>query len=91
MYPSAILSVVGEFKPRVTGRARVVRSGEGVAIEPPVPVEVEVPTPVPTKSLAGEIEHAIRAALTFRARVVLVPDSEFGDAGYKTRLTVRRS
>ena len=91
VYPSAILSVVGEFKPRVTGRARVVRSGEGVAIEPPVPVEVEVPTPVPTKSLAGEIEHAIRAALTFRARVVLVPDSEFGDAGYKTRLTVRRS
>ena len=91
VYPSAILSVVGEFKPRVTGRARVVRTGDGVGIEPPVPVEVEVPTPVPTKSLAGEIEHAIRAALTFRARVVLVPDSEFGDAGYKTRLTVRRS
>jgi hypothetical protein len=25
----------------------------------------------------------------FRSRVELVPESEFGEAGYKTRLTVR--
>jgi len=103
VYPSAILSVVAEFKPRVTGRARVVTSGDGVGLEPPVPVEVEVPAlPLPRRaggtsppsgeaSLASDIEHAIRAALTFRARVVLVPESDFGDAGYKTRLRVRRS
>ena len=92
VYPSAILSVVGEFKPRVTGRARVVRPSEGVGVEPPVPIEVEVPLPLGSEEpLASEIEHAIRAALTFRAQVTLVPEPEFGDAGYKTRLTVRRS
>jgi len=92
VYPSAILSVVGGFKPRVTGRARVVRTGDGVRIQPPVPVEVEVPASAGgEESLAFDIEHAIRVALTFRARVLLVPESEFGDADYKTRLTVRRS
>jgi hypothetical protein len=67
-----------------------VRSEAGVGVEPPVPVEVEVGGGRSTDTtLAGEIEHAIRAALTFRARVLLVPESEFGDAGYKTRLTRR--
>src|SRR5438067_13620986 len=43
-------------------------------------------------SLFGECRHqqAIRARLTFRASVSLVPEAEFGDAGYKTRLTLRR-
>jgi phenylacetate-CoA ligase len=92
VYPSAILAVVAEFKPRVTGRARVVRRGDGVGVEPPVPIEVEVGGgPSIDAVLAGEIEHAIRAALIFRASVRLVPESEFGDAGYKTRLTVRRT
>ncbi len=75
----------------MTGRARVVRGGEGVAVEPPVPVEVEVPAgTVDDARLAGELEHAIHAHLTFRARVQLVPEAEFGDSAYKTRLTVQR-
>ncbi|HKA66705.1 MAG TPA: hypothetical protein VKG03_02235, partial [Solirubrobacterales bacterium] len=37
VYPTAILAVVGRFRPAVTGRARVVRSGDGVSVEPPVP------------------------------------------------------
>ena len=89
VYPSAILAVVGGFKPRVTGRARVVRNGEGVSVEPPVPVEIEVPTGGDER-LGAELEQAIRARLTFRASVSLVPEAEFGDAGYKTRLTLRR-
>jgi phenylacetate-CoA ligase len=90
VYPSAIVALVAEHRPRVTGRARVVR-GEGVAVEPPVPVEVEVPAEtVDDARLAGELEHAIHTRLTFRAQVRLVPEAEFGDSAYKTRLTVQR-
>ncbi len=91
VYPSAILSVVGRFRPRVTGRARVVREGTDVSVQPPVPIEVEVPAgPAADPRLAEEIDAAIRASLTFRAHVELVPESEFGESGYKTRLTVKR-
>jgi phenylacetate-CoA ligase len=91
VYPTAILAVVGDFRPRVTGRARVVRQGTGVSVEPPVPIEVEIPDHATVASdLAVEIETAVRARLTFRARVHLVPESKFGDSGYKTRLTVSR-
>jgi len=74
----------------VTGRARVVRPEGTVSIEPPVPVEVEVPVEVADADLAGELEAAIRGRLTFRARVVLVPEVAFGETGWKTRLTVTR-
>ncbi len=88
VYPSAILAVVGEFRPRVTGRARVVRPPGRVALEPPVPVQVEVPEAGTAAGLAAELEAAIRARLTFRARVELVPEAAFGASGYKTALTV---
>src|SRR5215467_1930040 len=91
VYPTAILSVVGDFRPRVTGRARVVRNGTEVSIEPPIPVEVEVTEHHTADSaLVAELENAIHSRLTFRSRVVLVPESDFGEAAYKTRLTVRR-
>ena len=91
VYPSAILAVVGEFRPRVTGRARVLREGRAVSIEPPVPVEIEVPAgPATDPGLAAEIERAVRARLSFRCRVELVPEAAFGDSGYKTPLSVRR-
>lgn len=87
VYPSAVLDVVGGFRPRVTGRARLVRAGEEVSVEPPVPLEVEVPAGAEDAALAAEIETAVRAKLTFRAQVQLVPEGAFGDAAYKTRLT----
>ncbi len=91
VYPAAILSVVGDFRPRVTGRARVVREGPETSIEPPIPVEVEVTERHESDTaLVAEIENAIHAKLMFRSKVVLVPESEFGEAGYKTKLTVRR-
>ena len=52
-------------------------------------VEVEVPEEADA-GLAAELEAAIRARLTFRARVVPVPEAAFGESAYKTRLTVTR-
>ena len=91
IYPSAILAVVGDFRPRVTGRARVVRTGPETSIEPPIPVEVEVaPSHESDATLITEIQDAIHSRLLFRSRVTLVPEDDFGEAGYKTRLTVRK-
>ena len=92
VYPSAVLAIVGDFRPRVTGRARVVREGHETTIVPPVPVEVEVPDGLETDpALVAEIDNAIHAKLLFRSVVTLVPESSFEDSGYKTRLTVTRS
>ena len=91
VYPTAILAIVSGFRPRVTGRARVIRKGESVTVDPPVPIEVEIPDHATVGSdLALEIETAVRSQLTFRCEVELVPESKFGDSGYKTRLTVSR-
>ncbi len=91
VYPSAILSIVGEFRPRLTGRARVVRRGSETSIEPPIPVEVEVRDGHHIDpSLVSDVENAIHARLLFRSQVTLVPEADFGEAGYKTKLTVKR-
>jgi phenylacetate-CoA ligase len=91
VYPAAILSVVGDYRPRVTGRARVVRKKGEVSVTPPVPIEVEVPDGHDLDSkLAGELADAIHTKLVFRSQIILVPEAEFGEAGYKTKLTVSR-
>jgi phenylacetate-CoA ligase len=91
VYPAAILTVVGEFRPRVTGRARVVRHGSDVSVQPPVPIEIEIPGPgANDPALAAEIEEAVHNRLTFRCKVDLIPESAFGESGYKTNLTVKR-
>jgi phenylacetate-CoA ligase len=91
VYPSAILAVVGEFRPLVTGRARVVRRDSGVSVQPPVPVEVEIPASSTSDgALAAAIEDAVHTRLTFRCKVELIPEHAFGESGYKTNLTVKR-
>ena len=40
-------------------------------------------------ALVTAIENAIHAKLMFRSKVALVPESDFGEAGYKTKLTVQ--
>ena len=91
VYPTAILSVVGGYRPRVTGRARVVRKRGEVSVTPPVPIEVEVADGHESDpELVAELVEAIHTKLVFRSQVTLVPEAEFGDAGYKTRLTVSR-
>ena len=92
VYPAAILSVVGDYRPRVTGRARVVRQAGVVSVTPPVPIEVEVPDGHESDpNLVDELTAAIHTKLVFRSHVTLVPETEFGEAGYKTKLTVSRS
>jgi phenylacetate-CoA ligase len=92
VYPTAVLAVVGDFRPRVTGRARVIRPNGDVSVTPPVPIEVEVPAgSVSDAELVAEITEAIHSKLTFRSQITLVPEAEFGEVGYKTRLTVDRS
>jgi len=82
---------VGRFRPRVTGRARVVRKTADVSVTPPVPVEVEVADGQEADGkLRAEIEEAIHSTLIFRAHVDLIPEHAFGESGYKTRLTVNR-
>jgi len=91
VYPTAILAIVGDFRPRVTGRARVIRKGGATSIEPPVPVEVEVTERHESDAaLVTAIENAIHSRLMFRSKVELVPESDFGGAGYKTKLTVQK-
>jgi phenylacetate-CoA ligase len=91
VYPSAILAVVGDFRPRVTGRARVVRRDSAVSVQPPVPVEVEVPvSSLADAQLVAAIEEAVHTRLTFRCKVELIPEESFGASGYKTNLTVKR-
>src|SRR5256712_3281174 len=91
VYPSAILAVVGRFRPRVTGRARVVRKTTEVSVTPPVPVEVEVVDGHDADAkLRAAIEDAIHSTLIFRAKVDLIPEHTFGESGYKTKLTVKR-
>jgi phenylacetate-CoA ligase len=90
VYPTAILALIGEFRPRVTGRARVVREGNQVSVEPPIPIEVEVPDAESLDpALGAQLEEAIRAKLTFRAKVELITEHAFGESAYKTRLTRR--
>lgn len=91
VYPSPIQAIVAEFKPAVTGRIRVVLPSEGVSIVPPVPLQVEVgDLPAEPATLADRINDAVRSRLVFRCDVEFVAQTEFGDAGYKTRSTVRR-
>lgn len=91
VYPTAILSVVADFRPRVTGRARVVRPAHDTTIDPPVPIEVEVAERHQSdESLTADIENAIHSKLLFRSKVTLVPESDFGESSYKTRLSVTR-
>jgi len=90
VYPSAVQEVAALFKPWVSGRSRIVLTTEGVTVNPPVAVEVELGSEAAPDGLAGRIESEIRDRLTFRARVVLVDDGSFGEAGYKTRALIRR-
>lgn len=90
VYPSAVQAVIGEYRPAVTGRVRIVLEGDGVSVPAPVLVQAEVPdTSSPTPDLADRVSTAIRSRLMFRAKVEFVAQSVFGDSGYKTKPIVR--
>lgn len=87
VFPAAISDVAAEFLPHLTGRARaVIPADSGVSVDPPIKVEVEIPDgSSPTPELADKVAARIRSKLVFRANVLFVPQSDFGEAGYKTR------
>jgi phenylacetate-CoA ligase len=91
VHPSAVQSVVSTFRPAVTGRSRVVLTGNAISVEPPVTVEVEIPETASEEDpdLTEKIHHAIRSKLIFTPDVRLVAESSFGEAGYKTRSLIR--
>lgn len=90
VYPSAVQAVVGEFRPQVTGRIRCVLEGESVSVPAPVLIHVEVPEDrQQPPGLAVRVADEIRSRLLFRSRIEFVPQSSFGDAGYKTKPVVR--
>lgn len=91
VYPSAVIGVLSEFKPKITGRGRLVVAGSSVAVDPPVLVEVEIENnSLIRDGLADLINNRIRERLTFRSRVEFVAQDEFGDANYKTKLLIRK-
>jgi phenylacetate-CoA ligase len=56
-----------------------------------VPVEVEMQAGAShDPGLVASIEEAIHSRLMFRSTVRLIPETEFGDSGYKTKLSVTR-
>ena len=67
VYPSAVVAVVGEFHPHVSGRARVVLPTGAVTVDPPVEVHVELAAASVPGDLAARIADAIRQRLTFHA------------------------
>jgi phenylacetate-CoA ligase len=91
VYPSAVQSILAEFRPKLTGRCRIILPASGNMVVPPVPIEAEVPEGAGVDpEQARQLEAELRDRLTFRSQVTLVPAGEFGAADYKTRATVRR-
>jgi phenylacetate-CoA ligase len=95
VFPTAVQDVVASFGPPLTGRCRVILPVGAVSVEPPVPVEVEVDDIDGTDDaarvvLGDRLAELVRARLSFRAAVSVVPGRDFEPPGYKSALIVRR-
>jgi phenylacetate-CoA ligase len=87
VFPSAIRQVVNEFAPQVSGHILVRPVSHGVKQEPPLPVTVELAQGVEAESsLSGSIAAKLRAELTVRAEVELVPFGKLQRSEYKSQL-----
>jgi len=79
---------VQTLAPRTNGVIQVVLPHPGPRVEPPLRVEVELgPQPGDQQRLKREIEDLIRARLTVRADVTLVPPGTLERTEMKSRLT----
>jgi phenylacetate-CoA ligase len=87
VFPSAIRQVVNELAPQVSGHILVRPESPGVKQEPPLPVTVELGPGVEAESgLAEAIAARLRAELTVRAEVDLVPFGQLQRSEYKSQL-----
>ncbi|GGM86333.1 phenylacetate--CoA ligase [Thermopolyspora flexuosa] len=88
VFPTAIRDLVQTLAPRTNGVIQVVLPHPGPRVEPPLRVEVELgPEPGDQERLKREIEDLIRARLTVRADVTLVPPGTLERTEMKSRLT----
>lgn len=88
VFPTAVRDLVQDLHPRTNGVAQIVLPGPGPRVEPPLRVEVELgEAPGDPEGLRREIEELIRARLTVRAAVTLVPPGSLERTEMKSRLT----
>ncbi|MEV5408202.1 hypothetical protein AB0K60_05060 [Thermopolyspora sp. NPDC052614] len=88
VFPTAIRDLVQTLAPRTNGVVQVVLPSPGPRVEPPLNVEVELgDEPGDQEALRRQIEDMIRARLTVRAAVTLVPPGSIERTEMKSRLT----
>ncbi|MGN9786430.1 phenylacetate--CoA ligase family protein [Nonomuraea sp. ZG12] len=88
VFPTAIRDLVQTLHPRTNGVVQIVLPSPGPSVEPPLRVEVEVgEEPGDQDGLRHEIEDLIRARLTVRASVAIVPPGSLERSEMKSRLT----
>ncbi|HET6503758.1 MAG TPA: AMP-binding protein [Amycolatopsis sp.] len=88
VFPSAVRDLVQTWHPRTTGAVQIVLPEKGPRVEPPLRVEAEWgEQPGDKEQLRDEIEALIRARLSVRASVTLVPPGSLERSEMKSRLT----
>jgi phenylacetate-CoA ligase len=88
IFPSAVRDIVQSLRPRTTGAMQIVLPAEGPKVEPPLRIEAEWgDEPGDREGLAREIEELMRARLSVRGAVSLVPPGTLERTEMKTRLT----
>ncbi|GHF49723.1 phenylacetate-CoA ligase [Amycolatopsis bartoniae] len=87
VFPSAVRDLVQTRHPRTTGAVQIVVPGTGPRVEPPLRVEAEWgDAPGDRDQLRHELEGLIRARLSVRAEVTLVPPGTLERSEMKSRL-----
>jgi phenylacetate-CoA ligase len=88
VFPSAVRDLVQTWHPRTTGAVQIVLPEKGPRVEPPLRVEAEWgEQPGDKEQLRDDIEALIRARLSVRASVTLVPPGSIERSEMKSRLT----
>lgn len=88
VFPSAVRDLVHALRPRTNGAVQIVLPEEGPRVEPPLRVEAETgQQPGDREQLRAELESLIRARLSVRASVRLVPPGSLERSEMKSRLT----
>jgi phenylacetate-CoA ligase len=87
VFPSALREVVNTFVPEVSGHILVRPRAAGVKQEPPLPMTIELgPHAKPVDELATAIAAKLRAELTVRTEIELVPFGQLQRSEYKSKL-----
>ena len=89
VFPAAIVSVIGDFMPRVSGKAQIVLPEPGPRAEPPVCVRVEHGEGVTIdEAERAAIERRIKADLSITVRLDMVPFGSLERSATKTGLII---